>query len=335
MRSLKIRKGLDHLPKFELIKCVNETEGGGEEDSVLSAVADAFLGSDQGVTESAIAGVLRDTIDQLLDGQHTGRYRWEQLYKTEKTHAGTLVEINLQRALKLQDGDVLDFKIAGAEVDCKYSQTLHGWMFPPEAVGHLCLVVWANDASGLWSLGLVRAQDRILSVGQNRDAKRHLTKEGQPHVRWLFRDRALPPNVYLALREAQVLDILGQASGQKRVNRLFVHAQGRIVGRGAVATAAQQDDFMKRVRENGGARSWLRPLGIAVFGHEHETLVRGLNLPIPRKGEFVSSALVPSTKSEHGAVLLGVGWWRRAKEGEPVTQPAPILPRSGDTETPS
>ena len=38
---------------------------------------------------------LRRTIDMLLDGQHTGRYRWDQLHKTEKTHACTLVEINL------------------------------------------------------------------------------------------------------------------------------------------------------------------------------------------------------------------------------------------------
>ena len=45
-----------------------------------------------------VAKVLRRTYDMLLDGQHTGRYRWDQLLKTEKTHFGTLVEINLQRA---------------------------------------------------------------------------------------------------------------------------------------------------------------------------------------------------------------------------------------------
>jgi hypothetical protein len=31
------------------------------------------------------ARVLRETFDQLYDGQRTGRYRWDQLYKTEKT----------------------------------------------------------------------------------------------------------------------------------------------------------------------------------------------------------------------------------------------------------
>jgi hypothetical protein len=43
------------------------------------------------------ARTLRDTIDQLLNGEVTGRYDWKTLFKTEKTHAGTLVEINLQR----------------------------------------------------------------------------------------------------------------------------------------------------------------------------------------------------------------------------------------------
>ncbi len=47
----------------------------------------------------------------LLDGQHTGRYRWDQLHKTEKTHFGTLVEINLQRAFGFDDGMTMDFAI--------------------------------------------------------------------------------------------------------------------------------------------------------------------------------------------------------------------------------
>ncbi|MDB6037229.1 MAG: restriction endonuclease NaeI, partial [Verrucomicrobiales bacterium] len=92
------------------------------------------------------ATVLRETIDQLYDGQRTGRYRWDQLFKTEKTHCGTLVEINLVREFKFQDGSLLDYQIAGIEVDCKYSQKVGGWMIPPEAVGHLCLVISAEDS---------------------------------------------------------------------------------------------------------------------------------------------------------------------------------------------
>ena len=47
------------------------------------------------------AAVLRDTLDQLYDGQHTGRWNYDQLHKTEKTHMGTLVEINLHRRFEI------------------------------------------------------------------------------------------------------------------------------------------------------------------------------------------------------------------------------------------
>ena len=44
-----------------------------------------------------MAAAIRGALDMLLDGQHTGRYGWDQLHKTEKTHAGTLGEIALAR----------------------------------------------------------------------------------------------------------------------------------------------------------------------------------------------------------------------------------------------
>ena len=66
-----------------------------EPDAELQAVAEYLLSNDPAGARTA--KVLRLTFDMLLDGQHTGRYRWDQLYKTEKTHFGTLVEINLQR----------------------------------------------------------------------------------------------------------------------------------------------------------------------------------------------------------------------------------------------
>jgi len=80
----------------------------------------------------------------LLDGQHTGRYRWDQLYKTEKTHFGTLVEINLQREFGFADGVAMDFAICGIDVDCKYSQDRGEWMIPPEALGQIILGLWAG-----------------------------------------------------------------------------------------------------------------------------------------------------------------------------------------------
>jgi hypothetical protein len=299
-------------------------------DPQLEVVHRAILSLDPDGVQ--IGHVLRDTIDQLLDGVHTGRYRWTQLYKTEKTHAGTLVEINLQRRFrdKFLDGAVLDYSIDGVEVDCKFSQDLFKWMIPPEAQDQLCLLVWASDEESRWSAGLLRASRAHLSSSENRDRKRTLSQAGRDAITWLFRGAALPQNVFLQLRADQVEDILDlEKSGQQRVNRLFTHAQQRIVSRAAVATAAQQDDFMKRVRENGGAREKLRPHGIAILGHEHQQIARDLGLDsVPEKGEFVSVRLVsvPKGTKRKTAAIAGKRW-AVARPGEPV-ETAPLLPRA-------
>jgi hypothetical protein len=122
-----------------------------EVDAELDTVAVEIRNLDpQG---SRTAQVLRDTLDQLYDGQRTRRYRWDQLHNTERTQGGNLVEINLHREFKFQDGETLDYRIGGVEIDCKYSQTLGGWMIPPEAHGHLCLVLWADDGRSQWRHG--------------------------------------------------------------------------------------------------------------------------------------------------------------------------------------
>src|SRR5215213_10097391 len=92
------------------------------DDGELDAVLADLLHRDP--DGSRTARVLRNTLDQLYDGQRTRRYRWDQLYKTEKTHCGTLVEINLQREFRFTDGGTLDYCLAGVEVDCKFSQSL-------------------------------------------------------------------------------------------------------------------------------------------------------------------------------------------------------------------
>lgn len=297
-------------------------------DQVLEQVAQALLGPDPSATGVRIAQVLRDTIDQLLDGVHTGRYLWDDLYKTEKTHAGTLVEINVQREFKFDNGDVLDFKIVGHEVDCKFSQSEFGWMIPPEAIGHLCMVVWANDEKALWSCGLVRADEVNLTPGHNRDQKRQISAAGRPAIRWLFSRQPLPPNIFLQLDPAHVALILDpDISGQQGVNRLFRYACGLLVGRGAVLTAGQQDDSLKRVRGNGGSREKLQPEGIVIFGHEHQDLAYALQLPVPSKGEFVSIRLTSRTSPGRPYAMIDGRAWSVAVATDPVEM-APELPRA-------
>jgi hypothetical protein len=264
--------------------------------------------------DGARAGrVLRETFDQLYDGGRTGRYGWDQLFKTEKTHFGTLVEINLQREFEFADGAKLDYCIAGYEVDAKYSQTMWAWMLPPEAVGELCLVVTASDERSMFSLGVVRAAREYLNLGANRDAKKTLAPPGRDAVVWLHRNSVLPPNVLLRLPPADVGAIFAQRSGQQKVNELFRRAVGQRVSRAAVETVAQQRDPMKRVRGNGGARQHLAPEGLAIFGGDYRwqrQTADQLGLPIPAEGEFVSAYLAPTGPSHPGpsAEIAGQHW---------------------------
>lgn len=296
------------------------------QDPELQAVFDAIHALDP--DGSRTGQVLRDTLDQLYDGQRTGRYRWDQLFKTEKTHCGTLVEINLQREFKFQNGTSLDYQIAGIDVDCKYSQTHCAWMIPPEAHGHICLVLWAEDNQNpTWCMGLVRITVDRLNTGGNRDAKSTLNQTGRQAITWIFEDAPLPPNVLLQIDEAAVQRIMSQKSGQKKVNELFRSTLGRIVSRAVVATVAQQDDYMKRVRANGGARTTLRSEGIVILGQysSHAAIARAFGLPVPSHGESLSLRLSPAKAPGSGVVQIEGRLWKVAEPSEPPVT-APELP---------
>lgn len=292
------------------------------EDIQLLLVAERLKGIDH--AEERMAQVLRRTYDQIYDGVHTGRYRWDQLRKTEKTHFGSLVEINLQREFEFQDGAVLDFSIAGVETDCKFSQDVFAWMIPIEAVDQICLVVTADETDALWSAGLVRASESFLGA-PNRDLKRRLNAVGREAVTWLWRNVELPPNVLLQLPRELADTILGLSSGQQRVNELFRHVQCRLIPRGTIATVARQADYMKRIRYNGGARSHLRDEGIVIFGHygTHSNLAAELGLPAPSGGESLSVRLTPSDAGQ--GVRIDGSWWCVASASDPPTR-APRLP---------
>jgi hypothetical protein len=286
------------------------------------------------------ARVIRDTLDQLYDGQHTGRWDFSQLHKTEKTHMGTLIEINLHREFGFEDGDVTDYRIAGTEIDCKYS--MNGlWTLPPEVYGHLALLVAADDATARWRAGIVRVVAEWLNPGRNRDAKGTLSLAGRRRIRWLWPGHGrLPANLFLEL-DAATRDRIFQAKarrgtrhGQARTNELFRLVQRRIIRRAELATVAQQDDFMKRARADGGARTHLQPEGIVVLGHQdHDPkIAAALGLPIPAKGEFVSARVSPAHTGWAGHIaIIGGRSWMIAQPDDPVVR-APDIPRGRSKE---
>lgn len=283
-----------------------------------------------------VANVLRDTLDQLYDGQRTGRWKFDDLHKTEKTHMGTLVEINLHREFGFDDGNETDYRIAGVQVDCKYSMKPFGWMLPPEVIDEIALLVTADDARATWRAGLLRVTPERIRATQNRDGKTSLSLDGREHIRWLWPGHpGLPPNLFHQIDPEMRDAIFGARScrgtrhGQARVNELLRRVHRRIVRRAELATVAMQDDFMKRARGNGGARTALRPEGILVLGHQdNDPLVAAaLGLPVPRKGELVAARVVQAQPDRDDPVAMIEGHaWAVARRDDPVIE-APAVGR--------
>ena len=300
---------------------------GPAQDSALEAVFDWFLQRDPDGEQ--FGAVLRESLDQVLDGPRTMRFRYSGLRKTEKTHVGTIVEINLGKAFDLADGDKMDYSIAGHDVDCKYSMSLGGWELPPESLGHLVLLTWADDDASRWAAGLWRVDRQHLGRGAgNRDKKRKMVKSGQEQIAWLWRDAPLDENLLLHLPDDEVARILAARSGQQRINELFRLVQHRIIRRDVVLTVAQQKDGPRRARMARETKH-LGGEGIIVLGHyEWDVLVATrLGLPVPRNGEWVSARVTPADAEESDAFWADGHWWRLAAPDEWVAS-APKVPRS-------
>lgn len=270
--------------------------------------------------------VFRRTYDQLYDGQHTGRYSVDQLFKTEKTHFGTLIEINMQREFRIQDGEVLDYKIAGHEVDCKFSHT-GKWMLPIESFDQLVMVTQADDQKSKWSVGIIRVTQENRRSSENRDRKTGLNAYGRSQISWLHKEVTMQPNALLQLPPDLVDEIMSQRSGQSRVNELLSRVTNTRLTRNIIATVAQQDDYMKRVRANGGARTALQPAGYLILSGDYSiqrSIAINLGAAVPIPGEIVSVRVVPA--DFHNGTDIAGSWWRLADYAEIAMDAAPTLP---------
>lgn len=266
-----------------------EAAGSPSEDTALNEVVTWFRGQpDMGRRFGAI---FRQSIDEVLDGQRTGRFDLADasVTKTERTYLGTKVEIVTRAAFELPLGEHMDYSIAGHEVDAKFS--LGGvWAIPTEAVGHLCLLMAANDAMGVFRVGVVRISAGILNPGANKDQKKTISKEGRKSITWLVAEGRLPPNLLLRLPPDDRQTIMSKPSGQQRINELLRRVQGVVIDRNTAVTVARQHDGLKRCRD---ARRPLAAEGIVVLGHQNQSpiIAKALRLPVPVKGTFLSVRL--------------------------------------------
>jgi Restriction endonuclease NaeI len=239
--------------------------------------------------EEKMRSFFRSAIDEVIDTARTGRYFLSDLEKTEKTYLGTKFEILLRDWLQVPHGVMLDLKIGGQEVDVK-STTVgkSGWMIPPEAVDQLCILLRVNEDNSTCAVGLVRARKDYLNPGTNRDKKTSFSAAGRHNIWWLVLNFAYTPNFWtlidLTLREG----IMSPKGGTQRLAILFENCLETPVSRVLIASIAAQDDYMKRIRRNGGARDILAPKRIAILYSENDrALMQRLGLTFGSR-EFVS-----------------------------------------------
>jgi hypothetical protein len=219
-----------------------------EPDEGLNEVEAWFLS--HGDLETTFARLIRQALDEVIDGGRTGRWSLTQLESTEKAYIGTKVEILVRSTFDLPREKPMDTFVAGRPVDIKWSANRSGWQIPTEAVGHICLLLSADEARGTFETGLVRCAPEHLNQGRNKDQKTTLSALGRGSIRWLARG-TLPPNFLATLPAAIRDEVMAEPKGQPRVTKLFSLVQRTPVPRLAIVTVAQQPgDPMRRIRKD-------------------------------------------------------------------------------------
>jgi Restriction endonuclease NaeI len=253
------------------------------ESDLLSAVGGRELFVEK------LRSFFRYAIDEVIDTARTGRFFLKQLEKTEKTYLGTKFENLLRDWLDVPRGVILDLVIGGQEVDVK--STTGGkseWMIPREAIDQLLILLRVNEELSKCAVGLARARPAYLRDGENQDKKTSFSAAGTSNIWWLVSDFDYTPNFWTQIDTTLRDKIMNSGKGKKRLATLFEHCIGMPISRVQVQAVAAQDDYMKRLRANGGARDILKPKGIAILYSETDRdLMRRLGLTFGYR-EFLS-----------------------------------------------
>jgi hypothetical protein len=255
--------------------------------------------------EEKLRSFFRSAIDEVIDTARTGRFFFKQLEKTEKTYLGTKFEILLRDWLQVPKGVKLDLLLGEREVDVKSTTGGgSGWMIPPEAIDQFCVLLRVNEEEAKCAIGLVRCRADYLNEKQNRDGKTTISAAGRTNIWWLVSDYKYTPNFWSLIDDDLRFKIMSCGAGAKRLAALFEFCLGMPVSRVQVEAVAAQDDFMKRLRKNGGARDLLAPKKIAILYSETDReLMHSLGLKFGYR-EFMSHRPI---NAEQEALLRGAG----------------------------
>lgn len=233
--------------------------------------------------------LFRKALDEVIDTPRSGRRHVTDLEKTEKTYIGTKLEILIRNYLGLPKG-LLDLKIDGLDVDIK-NTIGRNWMIPTEALEKPCILVACDETEFRCYVGVFIAHLSNLSDSTNRDAKRSLTPAGFENILWLLNGVPYPANFWAGISEPDARHIMDMrdAGGSERLRRLFSIVLNKPISRDVIQSVARQKDYMKRLRNNGGARDLLAKDGIALLSGKYDgVLIKKLGLPTCDGDQFIS-----------------------------------------------
>ncbi len=197
----------------------------------------------------------------------------------------------------------MDLLIDGQEVDVK-NTIKFAWTIPNEALHHLCILISANEQSSLCSFGLIVIRPEVLNAGRNRDQKTTIRRDQLHNALWMLFDQPYPANFWQHLSPEHRRAVMAPRGGTERLATLFELYQRKPISRTLIQALAQQHDYMKRLRRNGGARDILRKRGIALLGGKtHKALIARLGLPQTSANDFI--AITPLDEDERALLSAG------------------------------
>lgn len=259
--------------------------------ATLSAIQDAILANCGGAAAlaAALPTLIADAVDFVVDPVRTARTLISELDNVEKTFIGLKIEHFLRDFLDFPKG-IRDLRVGDVDVDVK-TTVGKTWMIPPETFRNTepCLLILTATEQRFCSMGLMIARNEYLNR-PNRDGKRGVKASAFEDTLWLVERQPLPESRWSGIDMMRFRELRKIKGGKVRAAAFFRENLGRIVHRTIIkGLLFEHDDYMKRVRSNGGARDILSAENIAILsGAYHSDPIKAFGLPECSRDEFIS-----------------------------------------------